>query len=269
MKIRLIACAVVLGAFAAGAAPSFAAEQKPTTVASIVEEPPIPADKIPAYIKNAVNSPNRPVQDKALDKWRKPEQMFTFFGIKPGMKVADIWAAGGWTTQMLSLIVGPDGKVYSQNGPIPPRFKKIGEIWHARLKRLKNVVEVDRAFNSKDLLPVPAGSLDAVIINMNYHDMVGLKMDRAQINREIFTALKPGGVYGIVDHSAKAGSGARDAETLHRIDEQLVLNEVEAAGFKLGAASSALRNPKDDRTWLIFKKRGQTDRFMLKFVKPE
>jgi predicted methyltransferase len=84
----------------------------------------------------------------------------------------------------------------------------------------------------------------------------------------VMKALKPGGVYGIIDHSAQAGSGARDTTTLHRIDEALVKQQVEAAGFKLVAESSALRNPKDDRTWFVFKHRGETDRFMLKFEKP-
>ncbi|HUY25869.1 MAG TPA: hypothetical protein VMV27_00495 [Candidatus Binataceae bacterium] len=269
MKIRYLALAIAMSTITAAAATSIAgAQQNAALMAKVAETAPIPEAKIPAYITAAVNAPDRPAADKALDAGRKPEQMLAFFGIKPGMQVADIWAAGGWTTELLSHVVGPEGKVYSQNGPIPAKFKKAADDWHARIKRLKNVVEVDRPFGAPDLLPVAPASLGAVIVNLNYHDMVGLQMDRAKINQQIFTALKPGGVYGIVDHSAQKGSGDRDAATLHRIDENFVINEVEQAGFKLAAASSALRHPEDDRTWFIFKKRGQTDRFMLKFVKP-
>ena len=112
-------------------------------------------------------------------------------------------------------------------------------------------------------------SLDAVLINLNYHDLVGQKADRAKINSEIFAALKPGGVYGIVDHSAKPGTGDADTTTLHRIDEQFVVQEVKKSGFKLVSELTALRHPEDDRTWFVFKHRGETDRFMLKFVKPK
>jgi predicted methyltransferase len=106
------------------------------------------------------------------------------------------------------------------------------------------------------------------VMNMNYHDLVGLGADRDKVNAAVFKALKSGGVYGIVDHSAKPGSGARDSATLHRIDESFEVSEIEKAGLKLAAASSALRHPEDDRTWMVFKHRGETDRFMLKFVKP-
>jgi predicted methyltransferase len=218
-----------------------------------------------------VNSPDRPAADRALDAGRRPEQLLAFFGIAPGMKVADLWAGAGWTTELLARTVGPTGKVYSQNGSFPPRFKKFEEAWKARLKELGmgNVVELEKPFDHPgDILPVPPGSLDAVIIDMNYHDMVGRGYDRDKINAAVFKALRSGGVYGIVDNSAPPGSGAADASTTHRIDEALEIKEIEKAGFKLAAASDVLRNPKDDRTWLIFKHRGEQDRFVLKFVKP-
>jgi predicted methyltransferase len=270
MKIRFLALAIAISTIALGASLSVAdAQQNPALMAKINQTAPIPEARIPAYIKAAVNSPDRPADDKALDQGRKPEQMLAFFGIKPGMQVADIWAGGGWTTELLSLVVGPNGKVYSQNIPkFPAKYQKIADQWHARIHGLPNVVEVATPFDAPELLPVAPNSLDAVLINMNYHDMVGLKLDRAKINQQILTALKPGGVYGIVDHSAQAGSGDRDTTTLHRIDENFVISEIEKSGFKLVASSSALRHPEDDRTWFVFKKRGQTDRFMLKFIKP-
>jgi len=230
---------------------------------------PIPAAQIPADITAAINSPERPAADKKLDAGRRPDQILAFYGIKPGMKVADIFAGGGYMTELFARIVGPTGTVYSQNGPFPDRFKKIQEAWDERFKEpaLKNVVKVSKPFNAPDLLPVPPDSLDAVIIHLNYHDLVGFRLDRENVNAAVFKALKPGGIYGIVDHSAPAGTGAADTSTLHRIDEDFLIKDVEKAGFKLSGASSALRHPEDDRTWLVFKHRGETDRFMLKFTK--
>jgi predicted methyltransferase len=222
-------------------------------------------------IANAVNSPDRPAADRQLDPGRHPEQILAFFGIAPGMHVADLWASGGYTTELLARTVGPSGKVYSQNGPFPPAFKKNEEAWKARLKEpgMSNVVELQKPFDHPDdILPVPPESLDAVIIDMNYHDMVGRGYDRTKINAAVFRALKPGGVYGIIDNSAVPGSGARDANTLHRIDEAFETNEVKQAGFRLAAVSAVLRNPKDDRTWFVMKHRGEQDRFVLKFIKP-
>jgi len=235
------------------------------------EQPPIPADQIPKYVTDAVNSPARPEADRALDAGRNPTQVLVFFGIKPGMKVADLFAGGGYTSELLALVVGPDGKVYSQNMPFPPRFAKVKVAYDARMKSpaMMNVVAVQQRFGSPDLLPVPPGSLDAVIIYENYHDLVGQNLSPENVDALVFKALKPGGEYCVVDHSAAKGSGARDAATLHRIDEDYEVAQIEKAGFKLAAASSALRHRDDDRTWNVFKKRGQTDRFMLKFVKPE
>jgi len=245
-----------------------------SSAASIQEAPAIPPDQIPQNIKAAVDAPNRPPQDRALDAGRRPDQMLAFFGIQPGMKVGEIFAGGGYTTQLLSVAVGPDGTVYAQNPVFPPERKQIADAFQKRLTnpQLKNVVAISRGYDSDDILGAPAGSLDAVITNMNYHDLVLFKVDRDKVNGAIFKALKSGGAYCIVDHSAKAGSGVNDLK-LHRIDEDFVISEVEKSGFKLAAASSALRHPEDDRTWVTNPqgagaRRGTSDRFMLKFVKP-
>jgi predicted methyltransferase len=253
--------------FALIASPARAQIQPAATSTS--EAAPIPGTQIPADITSAINSPERPAADKALDAGRKPDQILAFYGIKPGMKVADIFAGGGYMTELFARIVGPKGAVYSQNAPFPDSFKKVENEWNERLKEpaLKNVVKVSKPFDAPDLLPVPPDSLDAVIIHLNYHDLVGFKLNRDNVNAAVFKALKPGGIYGIVDHSAATGTGDTETTTLHRIDEQFLIKDVERAGFRLYGASSALRNPKDDRTWLVFKHRGETDRFMLKFVK--
>jgi len=267
---RIGTCGLILStliAFAGSSSPALAQIEPVAT--STAESAPIPAAQIPKEITDAINSPDRPAADKALDAGRRPDQIMAFYGIKPGMKIADIFAGGGYMTELYARIVGPTGTVYSQNGPFPDKFKKIGDIWDERLKEpaLKNVVKVSKPFDAPDLLPVPPDSLDAVIIHLNYHDMVGFKLNRENVNAAVFKALKPGGVYGIVDHSAKPGTGDADTATLHRIDEDFLIKDVEKAGFRLSGASSALRHPEDDRTWIVFKHRGQTDRFMLKFTK--
>ena len=240
------------------------------SAAGVKHEGAIPDSKIPKYVVDAVDSQERPAADRQLDASRKPEQVLAFFGIRPGMKVADLWAGGGYTTELLARTVGPDGKVYSQNMEFPAKFKKTGEMWQTRTKEpgMTNVVEITKPFDSPDLLTVPAGSLDAVIINMNYHDMVGRGFNRDNINHAVFTALKPGGIYGLVDNSAKPGSGATDANTLHRIDETFEVSEIEKAGFRLVATSDVLRNPNDPRTQPFWKVNHTQDRFVLKFVKP-
>ncbi|HLW69857.1 MAG TPA: hypothetical protein VKS22_04460 [Candidatus Binataceae bacterium] len=228
-----------------------------------------PAD-IPAYITAAVSSPDRPAADKERDASRQPAQVMAFFGVKPGMHVADLWAASGYTTELLARIVGPAGRVYSQNPAFGAKFKDAEKAWEARMKEpgMANLIEVPRAFDDPAFLPASPGTLDLVIVNLNYHDMVDRKFDRTNINEAVFKALKPGGVYAIVDNSAQPGSGARDAGTLHRIDEQFEIKEISDAGFRLAADSDIFRNPKDNRTLPFWKMNHQQDRFMLKFVKP-
>lgn len=250
------------------------AQQQPTVQAAVQESATIPPDRIPPHVREAVNATDRPAADKNLDAGRQPEQMLTFFGIQPGMKVADLWAGTGYTTELLSRTVGTSGIVYSQNPPFPPEFQSIAQAWTDRLKNpaLKNVSAVNKSFDADDVLPAPPGSLDVVVMNMNYHDLVLRNLDRTKVNAAVSQALKSGGVYALVDHSAKAGSGVKDIE-LHRIDEQFLINEVQKAGFTLVARSSALRHAGDDRTWsasprVAGERRGTTDRFMLLFKKP-
>ncbi len=263
----VVSTLVAFAGFAWIALPAGAQMQPVAT--STAETAPIPASQIPKEVTDAINSPERPAADKALDAGRRPDQIMAFYEIKPGMKIADIFAGGGYMTELYARIVGPSGTVYSQNGPFPEQFKKIEDAWNERLKEpaLKNVVKVSKPFDAPDLLPVPPDSLDAVIIHLNYHDMVGFKLNRDNVNAAVFKALKPGGIYGIVDHSAKPGTGDTETTTLHRIDEDFLIKDIEKAGFKLHGASSALRHPEDDRSWIVFKHRGETDRFMLKFVK--
>jgi len=217
-----------------------------------------------------VAAADRTVADRALDAGRRPAETFAFLDVRPMMKVGELGAGGGYTTELLARAVGPAGVVYGQN---PKAFLGfVGDAWKARLERPVNrvVVRVDREFEAP--LPPEATGLDLVITNANYHDTVWLGTDRATMNRAVLAALKPGGVYVVIDSSARPGTGDADAKTLHRIDEELVKREVLAAGFKLAAEGSFLRNPEDTRDWNVSpgaagEKRGTGDRFALKFVK--
>jgi predicted methyltransferase len=227
---------------------------------------------IPPAVREAVAASDRSDADRALDSGRRPADMLAFFGIAPGMKVAEIGAGGGYTSELLARVVGPTGVVYGQNTPaILQRFAE--KPWSERLAKPVNakIVRADREFD--DPFPPEAHDLDAVLIVLFYHDTVWQGVDRAKMNAAVFAALKPGGVYGIVDHSAPAGSGTDDVKTLHRIDEDVVKKEVEAAGFKLAGEANFLRNPDDKRDWndspmAAGERRGESDRFVLEFVKP-
>lgn len=219
-----------------------------------------------------VAAPDRDEADRVLDVGRHPAELLRFFGIKPGMKVAEISSGGGYTAELLARTVGDSGRVFATNSKfILERFAE--KPWSARLTKpvMKNVVRVDRDFD--DPLPPAAKDLDAVLIVLFYHDTVWMKTDRARMNAAIFGALRPGGIYGVVDHSSKEGAGIGDAETLHRIDERVVRDEVSRAGFVLREDAAFLKNPSDPRDWNASprqagERRGSSDRFVLKFEKP-
>jgi predicted methyltransferase len=222
-----------------------------------------------------VNAPDRSRSDRELDAGRKPAQLLEFFRVAPGMQVAELAAATGYTTELLARAIGPTGKVYGQN----PKWvlEQYAEKWWSnRLTKpmMTNVVRVDREF--EDPLPAEAHDLDAVFCVLFYHDFFWLNVDRDKVNRAVFRALKSGGTYAIVDHSARAGTGGTEAKTLHRVEEKTVRTEIEKAGFRLRAEATFLRNPNDARDWNAApetpeeaaKRRGTSDRFVLAFEKP-
>jgi predicted methyltransferase len=198
--------------------------------------------------------------------------MLAFFGVAPGMKVAELFAGGGYTTELLARVVGPTGKVYSENPAwVLERFAAAPFAARLAKPELANVTRADRELD--DPLPPEASELDAVLSVLIYHDTVWSKVDRSKMNAAVFKALKHGGVYGIVDHSAQPGSGTSGVQTVHRIDEDTLKKEVELAGFKLQAEADFLRNALDTRDWNDSPKaagdrRGTSDRFVLKYVKP-
>jgi predicted methyltransferase len=227
------------------------------------------AATVPASIEKAVMNPDRPQADRDRDTARKPAEILAFAGVKPGDKVLELIPGGGYFTRLLSGAVGPDGHVTEL---IPLRGG-------ADMKAASNGVAADPHFTnvsetalSPDAIGKVAGPLDFVWTSQNYHDLhlTVLKLDVVGLDKQIFAALKPGGVFFIEDHSAKLGTGATAPDTLHRIDEDFVKQEVESVGFKLVGESDALRNPADDRSLRVFDPaiRGHTDQFLLKFQKP-
>lgn len=225
----------------------------------------------PGFAEAIVNAADRTDEDRKLDAGRMPAKLLEFIGVRPGAKVAEIGAAGGYTTELLARAVGPSGVVYGQNSKfILERFA--AKPWSERLARpvMKNVVRVDRDFD--DPLPPEARDLAAVVNVLFYHDTVWQKVDRQRMNRAIHSALASNGVYVVIDHSARVGSGLSDVETLHRIDEQMLRAEIEAAGFRLARSADFLRVPADTRDWSTSprtagERRGTSDRFVLAFVK--
>lgn len=231
-----------------------------------------PSRPPPSFYADIIAAGDREQADLELDEGRRPAEMLRFFGIAPGMRVAEISAGGGYTAELLARTVGPEGRVYAQNSPfVLKRFA--AAPWKARMKKpaMQNVVRLDRNFDVA--LPPEVKDLDAVLVVLFYHDFVWQKVDRERFNNMVYDALRPGGIYGIIDHSAKPGRGLRDVEKLHRIEESTLRSEVEKAGFELVATGEFLRNPADTRDWnasprTAGEKRGTSDRFVLKYVKP-
>ena len=219
-------------------------------------------------LQAALQHPNRPEADKARDADRKPAQLLEFYGIKPGMQVADMMSGGGYYAEILSRYLGPDSTIYAQNNSIAlGRFASRAMEKRLNGRDLDNVVRLDRELEDPGF---PLGELDVVMMGLFYHDSYWMQADREKMNRAIYDSLKPGGVFALWDHRAEKGSGDRDVQTLHRVEESLVTKEVLAAGFVLEASTDLLANPEDDHTINVFRPemRGKTDRFVLRFRKP-
>jgi predicted methyltransferase len=223
--------------------------------------------EVDAAIAAAVASPDRPQADRERDASRRPGEVLAFFGVRPGMKVIEYLATGGFTAEILSRVVGPQGKVYMQNPP--SYYERAGTAAvEARLanNRLPNVVRLDVPLAS---LGLPDDSCDGAVMNLVFHDFFWLSNDVPAILAELHRTLKPGGFVGVVDHAAPAGTGAEYAKNRsgqHRIDEAYVRRMFDDAGFELVKSGDFLRNPADDRQKPFFapEMSGQvTDRFAL------
>jgi predicted methyltransferase len=215
-----------------------------------------------------VAAPDRTDADRNTDKRRDPVKLLSFIGVKDGMKVLDMEAGAGYTTELLARSVGPSGTVYAQDSAeVMERQVKDKFDLRSQKPAMKNVVHVVR--NYDDPLPPDVRNLDLITFFFAYHDMTYQQVDRAEMNKKLFAALKPGGTLVIADHSAKEGDGATVGKTFHRIEEAVVRKEVEAAGFKLVAAGDFLRHPEDTRDVIVFRAPTPVDEFVLKFQKPQ
>jgi predicted methyltransferase len=218
----------------------------------------------PDYIKKAVESPDRPAAAKARDAGRKPAQILTMSGIKPGDHVVEFASFGQYYTQMLSQIVGPDGSVDMYD--LPYTEKRAGEASRAFVAKHPNSHYHIVDYNQIEL----PKNVDIVYMVLYYHDLSLNNIDTAALDKKIYAALKPGGVFFVVDHNARPGSGREDTKKLHRIDPAVIKQEVTAVGFKLAETSDILAHPEDPHTQMIFTPgvRGKTDRSIFKFEKP-
>jgi len=239
--------------------------------------PPISA----ARVAHIVASTDRSAADRTNDLRRKPEQTLGFIGIRPGIVALDLSAAGGYTTELLARAIGPSGTVYGQSRPrdpnraatptaapegkshptatpsaapaAPPAAPRPSPVALAeRESKLRSagagaapIVAVAQPFEDPVPPELAVERIDLATLMFNYHDLGHLGVDRAAMNRAVFRALKPGGLYVIADHSGRPGTGTSESGTLHRIEEAFLRQEVEAAGFKLLEVGNFLRNPND------------------------
>jgi predicted methyltransferase len=224
---------------------------------------------------DALESPSRLEADAARDAGRKPAEVLAFFDIGPDMVVLDMFSGGGYYTEIMSKVVGKDGRVVAHSNVAYLQF--VGDEFKARHAddRLPNV-DVLMAENNE--LALDANQFDAITMVLSFHDTYWIapeqdwpEFDHAKLHAELFASLKPGGVLGVVDHYAAAGSSSDTGGTVHRIDPAIAIADFEAAGFVLEAKSDMLRNPEDDYSQGVFASgiRGNTDRFVLRFRKPE
>src|SRR6188472_1250051 len=208
-----------------------------------------------------VAAPDRTEADLQTDKRRDPIKLLAFTGAHSGMKALDMGAGGGYSTELMARAVAPGGVIYGQNpADIGERAKTRFE---ARLKTPggKNIVSVVRPFD--DPIPADVRDLDLITFLFFYHDTTYMPVDRAEMNRKLYAALKPGGMLVIADHSAKPGDGTSVAKTIHRIEESVLRREVEEAGFQLVGEGDFFRHPEDTRDFSVNRPTGPVDEFVL------
>jgi predicted methyltransferase len=226
---------------------------------------------VPSYVTTALSDPARG-KDAEADARRHPAELVTFAQVKPGETIVDLIPGSGYFTRIFSQVVGPRGHVYAV---LPNEYAKEDADEVALIKALVK----DPHYSNVTLLMQPAASLsiprkaDVVWTSQNYHDYPDKFMgptDPKLLDDAVLNVLKPGGVFVVVDHVAEAGSGMRDTETLHRIDPQIVKEQVIASGFKFDGESAAVRNPADNHKLKVFDPaiRGRTDQFSFRFRKP-
>lgn len=217
--------------------------------------------------QEAIANKDRSAKDRERDARDLPNEVMAFAGFKPGMKVADILGGGGYYSELISYVVGPQGEVLLVNNVPYSEFAKDDLKERFTEGRLANV---KRSVVESCTLELGQGKLDAALIVMSYHDLYYFdpsgwpRINAGQFLDQIQRALKPGGIFLIVDHAAKDGTGSSAAQDLHRIEEAFARKDITSHGFKYEGSFDKLRNPNDDRGVLVFNPavRGKTDRFV-------
>jgi predicted methyltransferase len=211
-------------------------------------------------------APDRSDADRQADTRRDPKPFLAFAGLRPGMKVLDMGAGGGYSSELIARAVAPTGTVYAQNPPdLPDKPKARFEV-RVNTAAMRDVVVDVRPFDNP--LPPDVRDLDLITFLFFYHDTTYMTVDRAEMNRKLLAALKPGGLFIVADHSALAGQGVSVAKTLHRIEEATLRAEIEAAGFHLAAEGNFWRNANDPHDFPSYQPTVPVDNFVLKFQKP-
>jgi predicted methyltransferase len=228
-----------------------------------------------AAIDAAIASKDRPQDDVVRDGLAKPREVLSFLGVLPGQRVADLFAAGGYYTELLARTVGVKGQVVAWNNPPYANFAARSIATRYADGRLGNVRQVTTEVDELALAPA---SLDAALFVMSFHDAYWRPADGAwsrtdpdELLRRLYVALKPGGVVVVQDHVAKPGGDtAKVVDELHRVDPAVVRSAFERAGFRFDGASDVLAHPADDHSKLVFDEsiRGRTDQFIFRFRKP-
>jgi predicted methyltransferase len=238
-----------------------------TLIASAAIATMAPAQTSAPQIAAAVADASRPAADKERDAARKPAEVIAFAGLKPGDKVADLIPGGGYFTRIFAKVVGPRGHVYAAVPLALASRPGVLDGLQGIAASNPNVTVGPVDFSKMDF----PEKLDLIWTSENYHDFHNNPgVDVVALNKVIFAALKPGGIYLVEDHAAAPGAGATVTSTLHRIEAETVIKEAEAAGFRLEARSAVLANAADPHTLGVFDAsiRGKTDKFVLKFRKP-
>jgi len=278
--MRALYSLVLAGLLAACSKPSPPGNEAPATgpatpSSQSAATPAPPAAAGADAIASALKAPGRLPEDLQQDANRKPAEVLAFFGVKPGMTVLDLFSGGGYYTEILAALVGPEGNVYAHNNTPYLDFDK--DPIAKRYQDPARLPNVERFIAENNALELPDNKFDFVLMSMVYHDVYLAdeehgwpRIDAPKMLAEIFASMKPGAVLGVIDHVAAAGSPPETGNTLHRIDPELLKREITAAGFVLDAESDILRNPADDHTLAVFDPniRGKTDRVVLRFRKP-